>query len=238
MSNLGDRLVRLMEKKKGGKKVNPWAVCHASTGPEKSDKFERCVMDVKKKQGMKVESIANDIADKIEEMERKTHKPLKNKPGIDPAAQRHLTASIKKPGSAKANKRLSLALNIQDKKKMGESSVNEALKGKQAKLDVNKNGKLDSDDFKMLRAKKKKVAESKFAQRTVELLAERIEANKAKVKELKKEDPTKFKPAKSQIATGGLNLKDTGVKTAVKGIRQGRADRAKIEAQKKPLKDV
>lgn len=37
------------------KKVNPWAVCHASTGPEKDDKFERCVMSVKKKQGMKEE---------------------------------------------------------------------------------------------------------------------------------------------------------------------------------------
>lgn len=35
------------------KKVNPWAVCHASTGPEKGEKFEKCVMDVKKKQGMK-----------------------------------------------------------------------------------------------------------------------------------------------------------------------------------------
>lgn len=34
------------------KKVNPWAVCHASTGPKKTDKFERCVQDVKKKQGM------------------------------------------------------------------------------------------------------------------------------------------------------------------------------------------
>lgn len=51
MAKLGDRLIKLMEKK--GKKVNPWAVCHASTGPEKSDKFERCVMDVKKKQGVK-----------------------------------------------------------------------------------------------------------------------------------------------------------------------------------------
>ena len=33
------------------KKVNPWAVCHASTGPEKSKKFEKCVMDVKKSSG-------------------------------------------------------------------------------------------------------------------------------------------------------------------------------------------
>lgn len=32
--------------------VNPWAVCHASTGPKKDAKFEKCVMDVKKKEGI------------------------------------------------------------------------------------------------------------------------------------------------------------------------------------------
>lgn len=39
--------------KKGAKAVNPWAVCHESVGPEKSDKFERCVKDVKKKSPIK-----------------------------------------------------------------------------------------------------------------------------------------------------------------------------------------
>lgn len=34
-------------------KVNPWAVCHASTGPKKTKKFERCVLKVKKKEGIK-----------------------------------------------------------------------------------------------------------------------------------------------------------------------------------------
>lgn len=37
---------------KKDKAVNPWAICHASTGPEKDAKFERCVMDVKKEQGI------------------------------------------------------------------------------------------------------------------------------------------------------------------------------------------
>lgn len=44
----------LVEAKKKGKKYptynpNPWAVCHESVGPEKSDKFERCVKHVKEK---------------------------------------------------------------------------------------------------------------------------------------------------------------------------------------------
>ena len=43
------------------KKVNPWAVCHASTGPKKTDKFERCVQDVKKKQGMDESGIKENI---------------------------------------------------------------------------------------------------------------------------------------------------------------------------------
>jgi hypothetical protein len=40
-------------KKDAAKSVNPWAVCHESVGPEKSDKFERCVKDVKKKSPIK-----------------------------------------------------------------------------------------------------------------------------------------------------------------------------------------
>jgi hypothetical protein len=31
-----------------GEAVNPWAVCHSQLGPEKDEKFERCVQDVKK----------------------------------------------------------------------------------------------------------------------------------------------------------------------------------------------
>lgn len=48
------------------KKVNPWAICHKSTGPKKTAKFERCVMDVKKKHGM--ESLEKDDIRKISEM--------------------------------------------------------------------------------------------------------------------------------------------------------------------------
>lgn len=37
--------------------VNPWAVCHSSVGPKKTDKFERCVQDVKKNNGLKESQI-------------------------------------------------------------------------------------------------------------------------------------------------------------------------------------
>jgi hypothetical protein len=38
-------------------------------------------------------------------------------------------------------------------KAMSMTSVNEKLKGKQNKIDANKNGKIDAEDFKMLRKK-------------------------------------------------------------------------------------
>ena len=47
------RIFNLLTEAKKGKKVKPWAVCTASVGRGDKDKYERCVMDVKKKQGMK-----------------------------------------------------------------------------------------------------------------------------------------------------------------------------------------
>lgn len=63
-TDLKSRIVgRLLEKRK----VNPWAVCHASTGPEKSDKFERCVMDVKEKHGIKEGTLADRLINILSE---------------------------------------------------------------------------------------------------------------------------------------------------------------------------
>lgn len=63
-TDLKSRIVgRLLEKRK----VNPWAVCHASTGPEKSEKFERCVMDVKEKHGIKEGTLADRLVNMLAE---------------------------------------------------------------------------------------------------------------------------------------------------------------------------
>lgn len=47
---VSEELQTVLEKKK--KKANPWAVCTTSVGREDKDKYERCVMDVKKQQGI------------------------------------------------------------------------------------------------------------------------------------------------------------------------------------------
>ena len=39
--------------KKKYKAVNPWAVCHSQLGPEKDERFEHCVQDVKMKHKIK-----------------------------------------------------------------------------------------------------------------------------------------------------------------------------------------
>jgi len=54
-----DNFLKLAKKKSKGKKKwnpNPFAVCTVSTGREDKDKYERCVMDVKKKQNKKADA--------------------------------------------------------------------------------------------------------------------------------------------------------------------------------------
>lgn len=244
------------------KKVNPWAVCHASTGPKKSAKFERCVKKVKKDQGIEemqtlnlmsnkiveglqsrleeqqiIESMMlfceeNDIDvddlsdDQLNELFGRFAQAIKGavkgaasgyktgmntptsaeksdaalarvrqqrferakqaaanykKPAATPAPAAEETPSKNNPvtGKPKAFRRTEFV------KRSGYSTaplkgggygesvhligqiLSEGMKkliGKQKKLDVNKSGSLDSQDFKMLRAGKKKVAESSLTE--------------------------------------------------------------------------
>jgi hypothetical protein len=45
--------LEIVEAKKKGKAVNPWAVCTKSVGREDKDKYESCVMGVKEKHPIK-----------------------------------------------------------------------------------------------------------------------------------------------------------------------------------------
>lgn len=67
---------------------------------------------------------------------------------------------------------------------------NEELKGSQHKIDANKNGKIDAHDFKLLRGKKKKVAEE------AEQVDEKLDMKKASmgtvVKDFQKSDAPQF----------------------------------------------
>jgi len=56
--------------KEGKKKVNPWAVCTAQVGRENEDKYESCVMGVKKSAGIKKESLQESKVSKNPDVER------------------------------------------------------------------------------------------------------------------------------------------------------------------------
>jgi hypothetical protein len=97
------------------KENNPWAICTASVGRENKDKYEACVMDVKKQKGIKEEMTEEGWAEECWMNENMTDE---------------------------------------------EKAIDEALTGNQSKIDANKNGKIDADDFKKLRGEKESVEEA------------------------------------------------------------------------------
>lgn len=230
------------------KKVNPWAVCHASTGPKKSAKFERCVKKVKKNQGIEEMQTLNLMSDKIVEglqfrleeqqlienimlfceeneididslneeelnefisalMDKMTgKKPYKTPPHLmrkfTTGGNKDAKGNVRNPktrditfaGGEKKNlkkgafasdrarkyldaanlatayKRKNLGMGIQknlESMNLIGQMLSEGIKkliGKQKKLDVNKSGSIDTEDLKILRAGKKKVAESSLVE--------------------------------------------------------------------------
>jgi len=99
---------------------NPWAICTASVGRENKEKYEACVMDVKKQKGIKEEMTEEGWAEECW-----------------------------------MNENMS-----EEEKAIDEMMAKEELHGGQKELDVNKNGKLDADDFKKLRGEKESVEEA------------------------------------------------------------------------------
>jgi hypothetical protein len=108
------------------KKNNPWAICTASVGREDKDKYEACVMGVKKQKGVE---------------ESMTEEGWMAEYG-------YMSEEVEMTEAEKA---------------IDEMMTREELKGNQSKLDMNKNGKLDADDFKSLRAGKKGMEEEMSA---------------------------------------------------------------------------
>jgi hypothetical protein len=117
------------------KKNNPWAICTASVGREDKDKYEACVMDVKKQKGIE---------------ESMTEEGWMEECG-------YMSEEVEMTEAEKA---------------IDEMMTREELKGKQSKLDMNKNGKLDADDFKTLRAGKKGMEEMTDKEKSFAALAE------------------------------------------------------------------
>lgn len=157
----------MFEVEEADDKNNPWAICTASVGREDKAKYEACVMDVKKQKGidesMTEESYCKPMDEEVElsEAEKAIDKMLEEEfPDLT--------------GDGEVTKADIL-------KGRGVELDEEELVGGQKKLDVNKNGKLDSEDFKELRAGKK-VNESRLSiELAMDSMDDLIEALKKKV---------------------------------------------------------
>lgn len=119
------------------KKKNPWAICTAKVGREDKDKYESCVMGVKKSVGMD-ENMTEE-------------------------------AWMKECGYMEEEVEMT-----EYEKAIDEMIASEELHGGQKKLDLNKNGRLDADDFKMLRTGKKKLDEYTEEDNYINSLREQI----------------------------------------------------------------
>ena len=80
-----DELKKIARAGRKDEETNPWAVCHSSTGPKKSKKFERCVRKVKARTGYReatdiIADITDNVLIKLDEKKFKTQKQKKATP--------------------------------------------------------------------------------------------------------------------------------------------------------------
>jgi len=101
------------------------------------------------------------------------------------------------------------------------------LIGKQSKLDRNKNGKLDSQDFKMLRSGKKRKDEQ-FVDRVINILVERRLDERSPEARAKKEKKRDFEGALGTVVRK-VPVADTADLKNKTNVRAGRAARKSAE---------
>lgn len=98
MSNIAENLIKILERNK----VNPWAVCHKSTGPGTGDKFERCVKKVKGKTGYHENKVVSELTDRI--IKRLNEEPEGSEEGLGPIFNK-LHLQFKTAGQGKAGRK-------------------------------------------------------------------------------------------------------------------------------------
>lgn len=140
-------------------KDNPWAICTASVGREDKDKYEACVKDVKKEKGIDEAITENEYCDLDEDVEMTE---------AEKAVDEMLQTEVRGPWSYNKNsgdEDMPTPPSEEEEKEnqvYETSDLDEELKGKQHKLDVDKDGEIESSDLAMLR-NKKKVEETKYS---------------------------------------------------------------------------
>jgi hypothetical protein len=120
-----------------------------------------------------------------------------------------------------------------EKSKNKETEIDEKLYGKQSRLDKNKNGKIDSEDFRMLRKESVKLTESEIIDLIEKIVLEQKEENKVK-SNIKTTERPKGLAAYEKAVKGSKKENDDYIKSVAKKMKDYLKDGSKGEYTESP----
>ena len=169
----------------------------------------------------KKESLRTEEAEEVEEESHQSKTTMKhiNNPN---AAEKKAAGDIK-PGIKGVKDRLDMLKAAKDRGALKEEDVEEELKGDQHKLDKNKNGKLDAEDFKKVRKEDVEIEEGTGNLKPGWMLKKDPELAK-KVKE--KQDLAKKRQASYGDKSAGKSVAESII-DKIKAVKRGMDARAK-----------
>lgn len=169
----------------------------------------------------KKESLRTEEAEEVEEQSHQSKTTMKHV--SNPNAAEKKAAKDIKPGIKGVKDRLDMLKAAKDRGALKEEDVEEELKGGQVKLDKNKNGKLDAEDFKKVRKEDVEIEEGTGNLKPGWMLKKDPELAK-KVKE--KQDLAKKRQASYGDKSAGKSVAES-IMDKIKAVKRGMDAKAK-----------
>lgn len=169
----------------------------------------------------KKESLRTEEAEEVEEQSHQSKTTMKHI--SNPNAAEKKAAKDIKPGIKGVKDRLDMLKAAKDRGALKEEDVEEELKGGQVKLDKNKNGKLDAEDFKKVRKEDVEIEEGTGNLKPGWMLKKDPELAK-KVKE--KQDLAKKRQASYGDKSAGKSVAESII-DKIKAVKRGMDAKAK-----------
>lgn len=169
----------------------------------------------------KKESLRTEEAEEVEEQSHQSKTTMKHI--SNPNAAEKKAAKDIKPGIKGVKDRLDMLKAAKDRGALKEEDVEEELKGGQVKLDKNKNGKLDAEDFKKVRKEDVEIDEGTGNLKPGWMLKKDPELAK-KVKE--KQDLAKKRQASYGDKSAGKSVAESII-DKIKAVKRGMDAKAK-----------
>lgn len=169
----------------------------------------------------KKESLRTEETEEVEEQSHQSKTTMKHI--SNPNAAEKKAAKDIKPGIKGVKDRLDMLKAAKDRGALKEEDVEEELKGNQHKLDKNKNGKLDAEDFKKVRKEDVEIEEGTGNLKPGWMLKKDPELAK-KVKE--KQDLAKKRQASYGDKSAGKSVAES-IMDKIKAVKRGMDAKAK-----------